>query len=212
MRGVKRSVQAIHRGAALAALAALLLPVMSRAEELSGTAQVTTNQLGAFTRTRPRGAMDEATVFFRGDAVRIQFRDSAGKAYALVLPAGNNGGWIEDAHGNVMPLPLGRWLLHADPGQPCAGQGLFADCQPLGQGLYAGRNARQWRYRLTNATGPGGTRQGRMWLDADTGFVLGYESGAGAGSKKRWQVLSVHYGPLPETLFAPPAAGNRSGH
>jgi|GEM_PF-609140 len=182
----------------------LAFPAVQAAEPLSGTASVLTNQLGAFTRTRPRGAMDEATVFFRGDAVRIQFRDNTGKAYVLVLPAGTAAGWIEDEHGGVLPLPSGRWPLHADPGQPCAGQGLFADCQRMGEGVYAGRNARQWRYRLANPTGPGMTRQGRMWLDEETGFVLGYEGDAGAGSGKRWQVRSVRYESLPDALFERP--------
>ena len=169
-----------------------------------GTAQVMTNQLGAFTRTRPRGAMDKATVFFRGDAVRIQFQDDAGKAYALVLPAGSGSGWVEDAHGGMLPLPPGRWPLHANPDQPCAGQGLFADCQRMGAGVYAGRNARQWRYRLANPTGPGMTRQGVMWLDEDTGFVLGYDGDARAGTGKHWQVRTVQYGPLPDALFEKP--------
>lgn len=205
---MKKIVRKMRCFAGLAALVASLLPAASRAGELSGTAQVLTNQLGGFTRTQPRGALDEAIVYFRGDAVRIQFHDSAGKAYALVL-TGKAGAWLEDARGNALPLPMARWPLHADPARPCAGQGLFADCQPIGEGVYAGRNARQWRYRLANATGPGRTRQGQMWLDADTGFVLGYESDTGAGVKASWLVRSVQYGPLPEALFKPPSAADR---
>ena len=199
------------RAAAVVALALALVPAVLRAGELSGTAQVVTNQLAAFTRTQPRGALDEATVFFRGDALRIEFSDASGATHALVLPADKAMGWLEDARGNVLPLPVGRWPLRADPAQPCAGQGLFADCQPAGEGIYAGRSARQWRYRLANATGPGGTRQGRMWLDADTGFVLAYEGETRVGANARWQVRSVQYGPLPAAMFKPPAAADRGG-
>ena len=207
--GMVRSGWAM-RGVGLALLGVALSPVALRAGELSGTARIRTNQLGAFTRTQPRGALDEATVFFRGDAVRIEFSDAAGRHRALVLPADRATGWLEDARGNVLPLPMGRWPLRADPAQPCAGQGMFADCQPAGDGLYAGRNARQWRYRLPNATGPGRTRQGWMWLDADTGFVLAYEGDTGVGADARWEVRSVQYGPLPDALFKPPAAAGQS--
>lgn len=201
----------VGRGAGIAVLGLALAPGALQAGELSGTARIQTNQLGAFTRTQPRGALDDATVFFRGDAVRIEFNDAAGRHHALVLPADRATGWLEDARGNVLPLPMGRWPLRADPAKPCAGQGMFADCHPAGDGIYAGRSARQWRYRLPNATGPGRTRQGRMWLDADTGFVLAYEGDTGVGADARWQVRSVQYGPLPDALFKPPAAVEQSG-
>ena len=199
------------RGASLAVLGLALAPAALQAGELSGTARIRTNQLAAFTRTQPRGALDEATVFFRGDAVRIEFSDAAGRHHALVLPADKATGWLEDARGTVLPLPIGRWSLKTDPAQPCAGQGMFADCQSVGNGIYAGRNARQWRYRLPNATGPGRTRQGWMWLDAHTGFVLAYEGDTGVGANARWQVRSVQYGPLPDAMFKPPAAAERAG-
>lgn len=211
MVGIKRSALEAGIFAGFAALLLAPLPAASLAAELSGTAQVLTNQLAAFTRTQPRGALDEATVFFRGDAVRIEFSDAAGSIHALVLPADRAAGWLEDARGHALPLPVGRWPLRADPTQPCADQGMFADCQSAGEGIYAGRSARQWRYRLPNATGPGRTRQGRMWLDAETGFVLAYEGDTGLGANARWQVRLVQYRPLPDALFKPPVAAQRTG-
>lgn len=185
----------------------VLLPGLAAAGEttMEGVAQVMTNQLGAFSRTQVRGAMEPATVYFRGKALRIEFHDRTGRPYAVVLPAAATGGWLQGG-GGALPLPSARWPLQVDPQQPCAGQGLFAECSDLGAAELAGRQARKWRYRLSNATGPGMTRQGAMWVDIDTGFVLAYHSDTGAGPGKHWQVQTIRYAPQPEALFAAPIA------
>jgi len=82
---------------------------------------------------------------------------------------------------------------------------MFADCQRVEQGTYARRNAARWRYRLSNPTGPGGTRQGSMWLDAETGLVLAYDGKTGVGQDQRWQVKEVSYRPVPPELFDVPS-------
>ncbi len=194
-------------------LALLLLvtgwPDGRAAEPLAGSAEVVTNQLGAFTRTRPRGTMEPVRLFFDDGALRMHFRDSAGGDYALLLPAGSPVGWVTAANGGAMPVPRMRWPLWFDPAAPCQGQGMFADCQRLEAGIRAGRNAVRWRYRLPNATGPGMTGQGSMWLDVETGLVLAYEGRGGLGPEQRWEVRRVQYGPQPQGLFDPPpeAAG-----
>lgn len=175
------------------------------AAPFAGTAEVLTNQLGALTRTSPRGTMEPAQVFFRDGALRIHFRDNAGGRYALVLPEGAALGWIIGADGGVMPVPGMHWPLRFDPGAPCAGRGMFADCQRVEHGVYAGRNAVRWRYRLPNPVGPGMTRQGSMWLDAETGLVLAYEGRTGLGRPQRWEVRELRYGPQPPAIFEPPA-------
>lgn len=176
------------------------------ADGFSGTAEVLTNQLGALTRTTPRGALEPVRVFFRDDSLRLQFRDNAGEDYVLLLPDGAPVGWILGASGGVMPVPGMRWPLRFDAGQPCAGHGMFAECQRIETGVYAGRNAVRWRYRLPNPTGPGLTRQGHMWLDAETGFVLAYAGRTGLGREQRWEVRQLRYGPQPAELFEPPGA------
>lgn len=187
-------------------LTGALAPVPARAQSgLSGTAEVMTNQLGALTRAQPRGTLEPVTVYFRDGAVRMHFKDRAGSQYALVLPAGANTGWILDGRGGALPLPQMRWPLRFDPEAPCTGQGMFADCQRAGQGTYAGRNAARWRYRFSNATGPGQTRQGSMWLDMETGLVLAYEGKTGLGQDQQWQVRQVSYRPLPDDLFEVPS-------
>lgn len=187
----------------------LLLAMLQMAPALaqpgaSGTAQVMTNQLGPLTRAQPRGALEPVTAHFRDGAVRIEFKDRGGKAYALVLPAGASTGWLLDGKGGGVPVPQLRWPLHFDPVAPCTGHGMFADCQHAGEGIYAGRNASRWRYRLSNATGPGQTRQGSMWLDTETGLVLAYEGKTGLGQDQQWQVRQVSYRPLPDELFEVP--------
>lgn len=166
-----------------------------------GVAQVSTNQLGPLTRARPRGKLEPATVYFREGAARIDFRDADGKSYRLLLPGHGQPGWILDAKGAALPAPKAAWPLVFDPQAPCAGQGMFANCQSQGPGLVAGQNARHWRYRFSRNIGPGLTSRGDMWLDAETGLVLAYSGETGAGLPQEWRVQSVTYGPLPEGTF-----------
>lgn len=179
-------------------------PVRAQAAA-SGTAHVMTDQLGPLTRAQPRGTLEPVTVHFRDGAVRMEFTDRGGVPYALVVPAGASTGWLLDGKGGGVPVPQLRWPLQFDPAAPCSGQGMFADCQRVEQGTYAGRNAVRWRYRLSNATGPGQTRQGSMWLDAETGLVLAYEGKTGLGQDRRWQVRQIRYRPLPDALFEVPS-------
>lgn len=166
-----------------------------------GVAQVSTNQLGPLTRARPRGKLEPVTVYFREGAVRIDFHDAAGASYQLLLPGDGRPGWILDAKGTALPAPNAAWPLVFDPDAPCAGQGMFANCQSQGPGLVAGKNARHWRYRFSRNTGPGMTSRGDMWLDAETGLVLAYRGETGVGLAQEWRVQSVSYGPLPEDTF-----------
>lgn len=177
----------------------------ARAGELSGTAQVRTNQLAPFTRTQPRGALDEATVFFRGDAVRIEFSDAAGRRHALVLPAGDATAWLEDAAGHVLPLPMGRWPLRADPPGPAPGRA----CSPT-----ASRRAKACTPGATRANGAIGCQRHRPRPDPAGSDVAGcghrirpwIRRRVRDGRARPQQVRSVQYGPLPDAMFKPPAA------
>lgn len=198
----------VHRGMVLAvcACAGVAAHAQSSAE---GVAQVMTNQLGPLTRATPRGKLEPVTVYFREDALRIDFSDAAGKSYRLLLPGAGQPGWIVDAKGTALPALKARWPLVFDPQAPCAGQGMFANCQSQGPGLIAGQNARHWRYRFTRNTGPGLTSRGDMWLDAETGLVLSYRGETGAGLPQEWQVQSVDYRTLPEGTFDLPKSITR---
>lgn len=173
--------------------------------ELSGVARVMTNQLGSLPGMGSVDAMRPATVYFRGDALRIEFTDGTGKRFALIQAAGDGPMWIVDGQGARAPVPGMHWALRFDPRAPCTGQGMFANCQPAGQGLVAGRNAVQWRYRLTSSTGPGATRSGQMWVDTETGLVLGYRGERGLERSAAWQVQDVEYRALAPALFDPRA-------
>ncbi|WP_221236271.1 hypothetical protein [Xanthomonas sp. 3307] len=198
----------MRRCALLACAVALCHAVFgeAHAEEaaFSGVAQVTTNELGGLSRIQPRGAAQPVTVYFRDDALRIQFKDASGKPYALILAKDAPTGWIVDQQGGAMPVPGMRWPLRFDPDQPCAGLGMFADCQRSDSGLRAGRPAVQWRYRLANPDGPGRTRQGTMWLDRETGLVLAYRGKTGLQQQQQWDIQRVDYGAQPDALFQPP--------
>src|SRR5690606_16393996 len=87
------------------------------ADGFSGTAEVLTNQLGALTRTSPRGALEPVRVSFREGSLRLQFRDNAGDDYVLLLPDGAAVGWILAASGGARPVPGMRWPLRFDAGQ-----------------------------------------------------------------------------------------------
>ncbi|WP_369915383.1 hypothetical protein AB8810_01795 [Xanthomonas sp. NCPPB 3005] len=178
----------------------------ARAEELpfSGVAEVMTNQLSGLSRIRPKDAPQPVTLYFRDDALRVQFKDASGTPYALILTKDATIGWIVGQQGDGMPVPGMRWPLRFDPEQPCAGLGMFADCQRADTGVHAGRPAVQWRYRLSNASGPGMTRQGTMWLDRDTGLVLAYRGKTGLQQQQQWDIQRVEYRPQPDALFQPP--------
>lgn len=179
----------------------------AQAPAFSGVAEVMTNQLGGLSRIQPKGASQLVTVYFRDDAMRVQFKDAAGAQYALILEKDAPTGWIVGQKGGAMPVPGMRWPLRFDPEQPCTGLGMFADCQPGDTGVQVGRPARQWRYRLSNGSGPGMTRQGAMWLDNETGLVLSYRGRTGLEEQQQWEVQRVQYGPQSDALFQPPDMG-----
>lgn len=187
----------------ISALAALLLAQPSAAAELSGVVEAMTNQLHA--RVASGAGMRPVTVLFKGRQARIRFEDDAGRAFELLLPE-SGVSWLVADDGAVQPLPQARWPLLFDPRRPCAGHGLFADCQPLPAQAVVGRATTGWRYRMPGATGPGATTRGVMWLDAQTGLVLKYRSEGGAGPPRQWQVQSLRQMPVPDSVFAPPGA------
>lgn len=172
-----------------------------------GVATVLTNQFGALTRASPRGRLEPVRLYFRGDASRAEFKDGNGMTVAFVTPGEAAAGWLTDGAASI-PLPGAGHPMVLDPDQPCSGKGLFADCHKKGEVAYAGRRAYHWRYRLSNNNGPGRTRSGEMWLDAETGLVLGYKGRAGLGPLKEWRVEQVVYGPVPDALFELPAPGD----
>lgn len=198
------------RGVLLAFL--VLAPAAAQDAGPSGRAQVLTNQFGGWVRGSPRGSMQQVEVFFREGAVRVQFHDAAGAGYALIVPAGSGNAWIQGQAGGLRPVPGVQWPLRFDPAQPCTGQGLFAQCQAKDSGLYAGREARHWAYRFGASRGPGGTREGQMWLDAETGLVLEYTGHSGLERDVRWQVQKIEFGPVEPSLFEPEPATDSPGN
>lgn len=175
-----------------------------------GVATVLTNEFGPLTRASPRGRLEPVRLYFRGSASRSEFKGGNGETLAFVAPGGSAAGWLTDGAA-VIPLPGAGHPLVVDPGEPCAGKGLFADCRKIAEVTYAGRPAHHWRYRLANNVGPGRTRSGEMWLDAETGLVLRYRGQGGLGPVKEWRVEQVDYGPVPDALFDVPAGAEHDG-
>lgn len=192
------------------AMLMLMLPVPGGAAAglpLSGVAEVATDQFG---HAAGPAAPARVTVYFRGDDLRIEFDDDQGAHRALLAVRGAPVAWVMDGHAGAMPVANTPWPLRFDPGAPCDGLGMFADCQAIERGKVAGRDAVQWRYRLSSPRGPGRSSRGSMWLDAQTGFVLGYSADTGTGRPRQWRVEQVRYGTVPDALFDPPAMPVRS--
>ena len=173
-----------------------------------GAAVVMTNQLAPVAGTSAREAIP-VEISFRDQQFAIGFAGADRRAYRLVRAVEGAPLVLLDGRGGAMPLPRGRLELFFDPAAPCAAMGMMSDCRSIGEGTYAGRSAVQWRYRHANRKGPGGSEAGTMWLDAETGLVLGYDATTAGGQRLHWQVRQLRYGPQPDESFALPAESSR---
>jgi|GEM_PF-530616 len=152
-------------------------------------------------------------VLLRGPAIRIQ--PDAGEdrtppsTYLLKLgPA--PGAWLRDEASDIaVPVPDASGPYWYDPANPCATTG--GRCDPAPPDVIAGRLVRGWNYR-GSPRGPDGSRDGVLWLDADTGLLLGYRARLQDGrGTRRMQVDEVAYGPLPASLFEVPSQATGDG-
>lgn len=191
-----------------AAFLAAALVMADQAMAGEGVAIVMTNQFAPVAGTPARTAIP-VELSFRGQQLAIGFTGADRRAYQLVRAVEGAPLVLLDGRGGAMPLPRGRLDLFFDPAAPCAAMGMMSDCRSMGEGVYAGRNAVQWCYRHGNRKGPGGSEDGTMWLDAETGLVLGYDATTAGGQRLEWQVRQLRYGPQPDALFALPAAPRR---
>ena len=173
-----------------------------------GSAVVMTNQFAPVAGTPAREAI-AVELSFRDQQFAIGFVGADQRAYRLVRAVEGAPLVLLDGRGGAMPLPRGRLVLFFDPAAPCAPMGMMSDCRSMGEGTYAGRSAMQWRYRHANRKGPGGSEAGTMWLDAETGLVLGYDAVTAGGQRLLWQVRQLRYAPQPDERFALPAAPRR---
>ena len=146
------------------------------------------------------------TVLLRGEAIRIQPETTQGmpasSTYLLKTGPGP-GAWLrDDANGMALPVPDASGPYWYDPRDPCARIG--GRCEPAPPEVIAGQFVRGWRYRAS-PQGPDGSRDGVLWLDAETGLLLGYRAGSTAGQEpRRMQVTEVLYEPMPADLFTAP--------
>lgn len=145
----------------------------------------------------------QATVRLHGDAIRIEFDDGP-DAGSYLLNTGTFGrGWIVNPAGNYrLPIADASGPYWLDPQQPCAHIG--GRCSPAHGEFIAGRLARGWRYERADR-GPDGTTRGTLWVDTQTGLLLGYRGSAGNGGRERTlRVTAVGFEPQPRELFELP--------
>ncbi|MFC0676568.1 hypothetical protein ACFFGH_01715 [Lysobacter korlensis] len=178
------------------------------ATPVEGSAEVVTNALSVLSG-RARGELQTVNVYFRDAQLRIDFVGARGGTYSLVRPTVGGPFLLLDTRGGAIPLPGHDFPLVFDPVRPSSGMGLMSDCRKLREGIYAGRNAVQWRYRGARRRGPGGSDAGSMWLDAQTGLVLAYDAEGTGRNRPSWDVLKVQYKAQPDAVFAPGPAEPR---
>lgn len=168
------------------------------------TMKVMANSLNPYS-TDGDGPMLPATLYFRGNASRIDFTGPHGQRGVMVHDAATNNGWLIDLRQSIA-LPInspGFRDLTVDPQQPCAH--LPARCEPGRSRFIAGQPIQGWRYSNARGRGPGGTSDGIFWSDPEHGVVLAYR-----GTKRGWDktyemhALSISYGNVPEALFELP--------
>lgn len=139
------------------------------------------------------------------DRTRVDFRGPRGQRGMLLHDARSGNAWLISLD-EAAALPIsnpGFDNLVVDPQDPCAHMRVRCDATP--SRFVAGRTVRGWRYRGAQGRGPGGTSEGRFWVEAEHGVVVAY-SGRKRGLDKKYEMeaTSISFGELPEALFQPP--------
>lgn len=127
----------------------------------------------------------------------------AERAYLLLDNATGNGWAISKDSDAALPVSIDSYReLVVDPAAPCAG--MQVRCDPLGPRDMAGVRARGLRYTGARGRGPGGSDRGELWIDPDTGIVLGYDARTRDGRPRRLRATGLSREALPAALFELP--------
>lgn len=199
-----RASGAVHLGMMLALLSA---PSMLRANDAPEPGVPGLRMAVVFLGADPLGTAGStayhAEIGATVDALRAEFTVVGGRRFTLLQPAGSHTSWLVDsASGALMPFQ-GEGLrgLFVDPGDPCASVG--GRCRALPERRFGEIRATAWRYR--NATrGPGGTREGTLWVDPDRAIIVAYEGRVGR-EERSMHPLELTHETIAAESFEPPA-------
>ena len=161
------------------------------------------------TGVNPATGRDGSTYAVRAyvgaDRTRIDLDvPGAERAYLLLDNASGQGWAISKDSDAALPVSIDSYReLVVDPAAPCAG--MQVRCDPLGHRDMAGVRARGLRYTGARGRGPGGSDRGELWIDPDTGIVLGYDARTRDGAPRRLRATGLRREALPAALFELPA-------
>jgi len=145
-------------------------------------------------------------IYLKGDLARVEFYDGKDNEYVLRDGKARNSWLINEARQFVLPLgngPTARQYFFPLE-RPCADFG--GTCSKLDASTVVGRAAVVWRYRNAGHAGPDGSDSGTMYLDAENGLLLGYDSADLSGRPMKWTVTSVDFGKVDPAMFTLPKA------
>lgn len=144
-------------------------------------------------------------VYIKGDMTRLEFQDGGETDYIL-RDGKAHASWLVNEKARVV-LPLGngpsarQYLFNVD--RPCAE--FSGSCTKGERVTVAGRVATRWRFLDAGHTGPDGADSGTMWIDDESGLLLGYDGKDMSGRPMKWTVTSVDVGEISPDLFKMPA-------
>ena len=145
------------------------------------------------------------TVYIKGDMTRLEFQDGGETDYILRDGKARASWLVNEKARVVMPLgngPSARQYVF-NTNRPCAN--FSGTCTKDEGGFVAGRAATRWRFLDAGHTGPDGADSGTMWIDDESGLLLGYDGKDMSGRPMKWTVTSVDTGEISPDLFKMPA-------
>lgn len=154
------------------------------------------------------GEYIQVQISLRGKSIRIDFLDDNAPDAWLVSEGRRGQAWLVSESGNyTLPVTDASGPYWYDPKAPCIVLG--GRCSPAPGEFIVGRLAAGWRYEGA-AQGPDGTTSGTLWIDTQTGLMLGYRGRTGRSRRERsLRVTDVVFEAVPEAEFEPPAGLRR---
>ena len=198
---------ATWRASAFVLVALLTSPAQAQSEAAAEPAQARLQaRVYGLGPLGPKAAGDhvDVDIRLRGGAIRIDFiGDNAPDAW-LLNPGTRGRGWLVSESGNYsLPVADASGPYWYDPKAPCVQLG--GRCSPAPGEFILGRLAAGWRYE--NALqGPDGTTSGTLWIDVQTGLMLGYRGRTGShGRERSLRATAVSFETVPEEVFEAPS-------
>lgn len=189
----------------LAAVLALLLaaPALAQSQGVQARLEGTVEGYGSLAPRTTRKPIP-VTLHTSAEGMRAEFHFSTGgsDAYLLKRAEEPRAWWISPKGRYMVPANDASGPYWYDLRQPC--DTLQGRCFPAQGEFIAGRLAKGVRYDNAR-NGPDGTTRGVLWIDSQTGLLLGYRGTVGNRQDSRgFRARQVSYKPLDPALFQKP--------